>query len=917
MVNCCSVNGCKNRSTVGLSFYTFPTEPIRRKKWIDFVNKKSSWLPGIGSRICSSHFSLCQFENIPGLRKLKNSASPTIPTVSTISTISTIQSLPELSNISTITNVSNDNEHSKIIEPFPVGQQIIIQTSHLSQSNLLFNTEVSMEKFLECQPEWNFSNSTDEVNSRNVKKIVSDDKDLTIKKLQMELENEKKNSKGLRDKLRLVRQQSSRVIKKQQLLHQNKFSKENILNTVFNDDQFDLLVRRTNNKGLQGIRWSNKTVEKSLKWRFICGGTGYDEIRKTIPLPSQRTLSKKIENLKFEHGILFEVFELLQYKVTEMNYQDRECVIMTDEMAIEEGIDYDSSLKCLFGNVTFPNITNRKAKNGLVIMLAGIQSGWKAIVAYELTDSINNSLYGIALKKMIVDIIKLAEDIGLRVHLNVNDMGPLNIKMWKEFGIKCKRVVGTNKTKNPEDLRIELNASVDHPNQDINSVPRFLHFMADVPHLFKNVCQSLINNRTFTLPEEIQLKYNLESAVLDFSSVEDIFETQSAFDSSLKLAPKLEAYKLQPTNFEKMKVKTSYHVLHKDVSSALRVMADEDPVKRPQYLSTAWFVDFINKWFYLMTSRSERNGALNPNNQESYAEAIGFLEETIEVFKVIIVGKRNCWKPIQTGLIISTTSVIQFQEYCFSQLNFKFLMTGRLTQDPLENLFCTVRIKQKKPSAVSFKNTLKVISIAQIITDSTYSSYDADDRTYFNDFLDIIKHFKSEKKAIELPPCNSFVYYNTTKLSKLELMVLYNLAGHILFKIKKNKFRKCSNCFDSLGSNKPITFESEYSKLTQFKNFNSLRETSSSSLFYPTENVFNFFRTLENVFNFYISHEKYYEGNVRDSLIKEMNKIPNNFMTCHKISDRIVRNFVNIRLKLESQRRTRSGKKNFSSRSMN
>lgn len=70
--------------------------------------------------------------------------------------------------------------------------------------------------------------------------------------------------------------------------------------------------------------------------------------------------------------------------------------------------------------------------------------------------------------------------------------------------------------------------------------------------------------------------------------------------------------------------------------------------------------------------------------------------------------------------------------------------------------------------------------MAQVITDPTSSSYDADDRTYFNDFLDKIKHFKSEKKTIELPPCNSSVYYNTTKLSKLELMVLYNLAGIVI-----------------------------------------------------------------------------------------------------------------------------------------
>lgn len=99
------------------------------------------------------------------------------------------------------------------------------------------------------------------------------------------------------------------------------------------------------------------------------------------------------------------------------------------------------------------------------------------------------------------------------------------------------------------------------------------------------------------------------------------------------LAPKLEAYKLKPTNFEKMKVKTSYHVLHKDVSASLKVMAveEENSEKKDIYLSTAWFIDFINKWFYLMTSRSQKDGALDPKIPENYSEAIIFLKESIEV----------------------------------------------------------------------------------------------------------------------------------------------------------------------------------------------------------------------------------------------------------------------------------------------
>lgn len=131
----------------------------------------------------------------------------------------------------------------------------------------------------------------------------------------------------------------------------------------------------------------------------------------------------------------------------------------------------------------------------------------------------------------------------------------------------------------------------------------------------------------------LKIKYDLKSKIIDFTSFEDVYQTQSAFKSSLMLAPKLEAFKLKPTNFEKMKVKTSFHVLHKDVRAALKAMADdlEDSDQKNTYLSTAWFIDFINQWFYLMTSRGQKDGALDPSIMENYATAIAFLKESIEV----------------------------------------------------------------------------------------------------------------------------------------------------------------------------------------------------------------------------------------------------------------------------------------------
>lgn len=608
MVNACCVKECKNQASPGLSLHSFPNDVTLRNNWIQFVNKPSSWVPKQWSRICSEHFSKACFENIPGVKKLRLNATPT------------------LSNKNKMINeplVIKNNSAEKQ-EPFPVGQKILFEKCYpeLGHATLKSTEPISLESFLQID----HSITTNIVTELNNKENQTEDKDDVIKKLQMELKQERNSNKLLRDKVKEIRQQSSRIGKKKDETIV-RLSKESIYNTVFNQDQIDLIHRRVDKKNINGIRWSNKTIEKSLKYRFTCGGTGYEEIRKTIPLPSQRTLARKIENLKFDHGILHEMLELLKYKVTDMTFQDRDCIIMTDEMSIEEGVDYDASLKRLFGHVTFPKITPRKAKNGLVIMLAGIQSGWKVIVGYELTSNVNNTEYGVELKKMITEIIEIAENMGLRVHLNVNDMGPLNIKMWKSFGVHCKKVIGM------EDLTIDLNASIEHPFDHEKST-RSLHFMADVPHLFKNICQALINNRTFTVTEDIKLKYKLKSNVIDFTPFEDLFDVQEGFNSSLRLAPKLEAYKLKPSNFEKMKVKTSYHVLHKDVSAALKLLAEEeeeDCDKKETYLSTAWFIDFVVKWFYLMTSRSQTNGALDPKNTETYSEAITFLKECIEV----------------------------------------------------------------------------------------------------------------------------------------------------------------------------------------------------------------------------------------------------------------------------------------------
>ena len=58
----CAVVGCHNRQSkhCQISFYRFPKEKERRRRWIAFVSRKNSdgsaWEPGNGDHVCSKHF---------------------------------------------------------------------------------------------------------------------------------------------------------------------------------------------------------------------------------------------------------------------------------------------------------------------------------------------------------------------------------------------------------------------------------------------------------------------------------------------------------------------------------------------------------------------------------------------------------------------------------------------------------------------------------------------------------------------------------------------------------------------------------------------------------------------------------------------------------------------------------------------
>lgn len=82
-----------------------------------------------------------------------------------------------------------------------------------------------------------------------------------------------------------------------------------------------------------------------------------------------------MQNIKFDNGILNEVFDFLSIKVSAFkNSLDNHCMLVLDEMSITPSHIFDISKNTYLGTATLPNYLGDKhiATHALVLMLAGI-----------------------------------------------------------------------------------------------------------------------------------------------------------------------------------------------------------------------------------------------------------------------------------------------------------------------------------------------------------------------------------------------------------------------------------------------------------------------------------------------------------------------------------------------------------------
>lgn len=234
----------------------------------------------------------------------------------------------------------------------------------------------------------------------------------------------------------------------------------------------------------------------------------------------------------------------------------------------------------IFFSVFFVIGEIKEATHALVFMLGGIFTRWKIPVAFHFTP---NNVNGALLKPIVDQLVQKAEGAGLYIHSITSDMGPVNLAMWREFGN-----IGYNRN-----LKL-IRHYIPHP-VDNN---RKLFFIADAPHLLKNLRTSLLNNKIIELPTEFLKTHNLSYPVVKCEHVNELIDIQE--NLQFKLIPRIGNQDMKCTTFNKMKVNKATNLWNRNVSSAMNFYATEKGKK--EFETTAAFIEVISKWFTLITA---------------------------------------------------------------------------------------------------------------------------------------------------------------------------------------------------------------------------------------------------------------------------------------------------------------------------
>jgi len=526
---------------------------------------------------------------------------------------------------------------------------------------------------------------------------------------------------------KILQSKQKRVIKEQRQLIADlrKQQKKLAENCVSIDDvpgkQFILGQMRKCNLNKRARRYSGYDKNFALALHY-CSPKCYLFLRKMFVLPTVRSLQRWLQNINVEPGFINPVLEMLKVKSANLPQAQKLCTLAFDEMSLKQLLTYNSQSDLFEGFVTEldnqnsaasstsyeQNFTNLCAEDAffqlenemckspalanqaMVVLMRGIHSNFKQVIGYFLSV---NAMSGELLKNIVLQSIGNVQDSGFIPKVIVTDQGSNNVLMRTLLGVTESKPY------------VEVNGEI-------------IFFFYDAPHLLKSV-------RNNFKQHDVEFKQH----ICKWQDIVDFYNIDSKLTH--RLAPKLSRKHIVLPPFSPMRVCLAAQTMSASVSKGiLTCIALNVDGLESSGAYTADFIEFIDALFDVFNSSSVSDAKCLRRALSANSGHLKFLTEAKTALEsMTFSSSRKRKPPCIYGWISNIIALQMLWSHLTDSYGCKFLLTRRLTQDCLENLFSVVRFKggnNTTPDCSKFRHTLKSVLTNQLLRPSDFGNCDFD-----------------------------------------------------------------------------------------------------------------------------------------------------------------------------------------------
>ncbi|KAK6488496.1 DNA transposase THAP9 [Huso huso] len=370
----CSEERSKDTAKRGITFHSFPKDPLRRKLWRAAVRRrtpdKKLWEPGKNSFLCSRHFKPETFDRTGQTVRLRDHAVPT--------------------EFNFTVKREKNEPHRKKKRPLDDWQQ-----ESQDHDYSLPSVEILAQKHRAAEQ--------------------------AVGEKEWQIKNMKEVEKGL--KLCCVNAIDTLLEKKLISIH----LREKLLS--YGDIPLHLFE-----KPVKEFSLNQKSFVTTL---LLYNPNAYEFLQKKmkLPLPDPEIIRTWLKSSDDSPGFNSCVINALAHNKKEKPDEYTHACLIIDTMAIQQHISYNSCKKTMTGFVDLGNgseLQGEPANQVLVLMLVGIKGQWKAPIAYffanQLTTEVKKALVWHALEELV--------QLGFEVVAITMDSHPTNVGMCKLLGCK-------------------------------------------------------------------------------------------------------------------------------------------------------------------------------------------------------------------------------------------------------------------------------------------------------------------------------------------------------------------------------------------------------------------------------------------------------------------------------------------------